>query len=88
MSDAQITRKEIAESEERLRRMYRDVFGTETGKKVLFSILEDLGFFTEATSPDRVALRNFGTFLVRKRIGLDDATGMHELIRTMLTYGK
>jgi hypothetical protein len=81
-------RQEEAEQERRLRQLYREVFGTVAGQKVLFSILEDLGFFAEATAPDRVAIRNYGTFLIRKRIGLDDAEGVSQLIRTMLTHGK
>lgn len=81
-------RKVEEEQRKRLRQIYREVFNTEPGRKVLFSILEDLGFLSEAVSPDRVALRNYGTFLVRERIGLNDAAGMSNLIQTMLTHGK
>ena len=89
MTEIEKKRKQEEDAQERrIRQLYREVFGTVAGQKVLFSILEDLGWFNAAEAPERVALRNYGTFLIRKRIGLDDAEGMSQLIRTMLTHGK
>lgn len=80
--------KELRERQEReLRRLYRTVFGTEAGKKVLFSILQDLGFLAE-TEGDRTALRNYATFLVRERIGVNDARGFMSIVETLLSSGQ
>jgi len=73
--------------EQELRRLYRQVFGTEHGKKVLFSILQDLGFLSE-TEGDRAALRNYATFLIRDRIGVNDARGFMAVVEAMLSSGK
>ena len=80
--------KELKERQEReLRMLYRSVFGSESGKKVLFSILQDLGFLSE-TEGDRTALRNYATFLIRERIGLNDARGFMSIVETLLSSGK
>lgn len=71
-----------------LRWLYRQVFGTEAGKKVLYSILSDLGYHTTAEQPERVALRNYASFLIRERIGLNDAAGMVAIIDTLLEHAK
>lgn len=81
-------RRKSEEEEIHLRQMYRDVFSTDTGSKVLFSILSDLGLFTEAKDIDRVALRNYATFLIRQRIGLNDASGMMAVLKAILAKGK
>jgi len=80
--------KELAERQEReLRALYRDVFSTAPGKKVLFSILQDLGFLAE-TDGERSILRNYASFLIRERIGVNDARGFMSIVETLLSSGK
>jgi len=85
MDDA---KEEEARKERELRMMYRKVFSTPEGKKVFFSILSDLGFLAASQGEDRTALRNYAIFLIRERIGLNDANGFMDLISTILASAK
>lgn len=49
--------------------VYRSVFSSAEGRKVLGMLLIDLGFFDEADTPEQVALRNFAKRLLN-RLGL------------------
>lgn len=77
-----------ARLERELRAMYRSVFSSPAGKRVLYSILSDLGLLAESTNQGEVALRNYAVFLVRDRLGIKDASGLVAMIDTMLVSGK
>jgi hypothetical protein len=85
---AETATEKQARLERELRYVYRKVFGTPEGKKVLFSILQDCRFLSEAATNEEVALRNYATTLVRDRIGIKDAQGMMSLVDTMIERGK
>lgn len=78
MSEAELSHRSIQQ-------LYKRVFGTPEGKKVLFSILSDLKFMSETVSDADTALRNYAIFLIRERIGFNDAQGLVSLIETMIS---
>lgn len=82
-------RSEDAELEAReARAMYRRVFGTPEGTKVLTSMLIDLGLFRETTTPEQAALKNYATDLVMSKIGIKSAGQALRTVEFWLEIGK
>lgn len=54
-----------------LKEMTRRVYSTPEGALVLSALLQDLYWTTAAETPDQVALRNFATRYLTKRLGIN-----------------
>jgi len=68
-------------ADEEIVALYRRVFATHDGRKVLLSILSDLGLFSSITGPEQQALHNYAVYLLRHRLGYQSAQGVMDLIR-------
>ncbi len=63
----------------------RDVFSKSLdGKKTLAWILNETGYFREATTAGEVALKNFSTAFVEQGIGIDSQKKRYDLVEAML----
>lgn len=77
----------LKESEkwEALQDMFRRVFSTEEGKVVFTAMLEDLRFFSQTTSPEEEALKNYATYLL-KLVVTDDSYGLVDAMINVPRY--
>jgi len=64
---------ELSEKERlvELRRLARSVYGTEEGALVLTALLQDLHWNQESKYPSEDILKNFATFYLRERLGIN-----------------
>jgi hypothetical protein len=67
-----LKKKPPAEQMAEIRRQFRAVFDSQEGTFVLAAILDDLGFWREATTPEAMALKNYATVLMKDRLGARD----------------
>jgi hypothetical protein len=54
-----------------LQEMTRRVYSSPEGAQVLSALLQDLFWTTAAMTPDQVALKNFATLYLTKRLGIN-----------------
>lgn len=52
--------------------LFREVFSTEAGRKVLEQLLIDLRFFDNCSTPDEIALNNYAKFMIKNRLKIDN----------------
>jgi hypothetical protein len=65
-----------------IQRRFRIVFDGIDGTFVLAVLLDDLGFWRNADSPGTMELKNFGTFLLRDRLGMRDLVDVTQALLT------
>ena len=72
MTHADVWFKELAPADQmaKIREIGREIFSTPKGAIFLAVLLDDLYYTREAKDERQVALKNFGTFLLRDRLGL------------------
>jgi hypothetical protein len=64
-------KKTEGEQREELVKTFRRVFTTPDGRACLVVLLEDLKFREQVNNQNDEALRNYATFLLQERIGID-----------------
>ena len=72
--------KEIIERDKRMSELFRRVFSTDEGKKVLHQLLTDLRFYDECVTETDVALNNFAKFMIFKRLKCDNYSQMTNVL--------
>lgn len=64
------TDEQLEEANRVLQEIFVRVFRGEEARIVLGVLLEDLHVFRTATTPEEMALKNYGTALIRDRLGV------------------
>ena len=72
--------KDIIERDKRMSELFRRVFSTDEGKKVLHQLLTDLRFYDECITETDVALNNFAKFMIFKRLKCDNYRQMTNVL--------
>lgn len=72
--------KVIIERDKQMTELFRRVFSTDDGRKVLHQLLEDLRFYKECVTDTDVALNNFAKFMIFKRLKCDNYKQMTNAI--------
>jgi hypothetical protein len=72
--------KNEKEKAEDIHRRFQKLFSTEEGKICLTILLEDLYFFDTCATIETQALKNYGTYLIKNRLGVSDTFGITDAI--------
>lgn len=70
LNDNEIEQK-LKESNDKIVRMFRELFSSPNGQIVLNQLLTDLRYFDECKTEDDTALSNYAKFLIKERLGVN-----------------
>lgn len=70
--DFEEQQKLIKKNDRDMSLLFREVFSTEAGRKVLEQLLIDLRFFDNCSTPDEIALNNYAKFMIKNRLKIDN----------------
>jgi extradiol dioxygenase family protein len=60
-----LSKKIVSNSDDEIKRMYREVFGTRIGREVLAHMLVELGFFNEIVTDEQKVLANYSRHILK-----------------------
>lgn len=70
LNDNEIEQK-LKENNDKIVRMFRELFSSPNGQIVLNQLLTDLRYFDECKTEDDTALSNYAKFLIKERLGVN-----------------
>lgn len=62
----------IAKNDRDMSLLFREVFTTDSGRKVLEQLLIDLKYFDNCTTSDEIALNNYAKFMIKNRLRINN----------------